>query len=177
MTFTQDLTGSDTGSSRGLEESKCIRKSDLVLYRGSQSTSSTTKNTDSVQRCPKRLRISASCKKVLACAPNTRTIQMVVLGVSGKLSLVNYNLQSGKKDSQSRFLCDAKYILGNSENNIKLATGGRVRFQNKNTVQSLQIRLKDDTKIVSMQVRKTHFKKFPECWKLIHFLFSRMVSQ
>ncbi|OWA51736.1 E3 ubiquitin-protein ligase UBR5 [Hypsibius exemplaris] len=106
------------------ETPRHMKKSDLVLFKP-QGSSPSGKVPECIQKSPKKLRISAGVKKVLACALNTKSIQMVVLGVSGKLSLVNYNLQSGKKDSQSRFLCDAKYIAGRDENHVKLVTGGR----------------------------------------------------
>lgn len=108
------------------ETPRYMKKSDLVLHRAQSSNSTSAKVPECIQKTPKKLRISAGVKKVLACAPNSRSIQMVVLGVSGKVSLVNYNLQSGKKDSQSRSLCDAKYMSGRDENGIKLVTGGRV---------------------------------------------------
>ncbi|XP_055339569.1 E3 ubiquitin-protein ligase UBR5-like isoform X2 [Paramacrobiotus metropolitanus] len=106
------------------DKSPLLKKSDLQLFKGHSSVS-TTRSVDCIQRVPKKLRISGGCKKVLACAPNLRNIQMVILGMSGKLSFITYNLQSGKKDVQSRFLCDAKYILGNQERDLKLVTGGR----------------------------------------------------
>ena len=96
-----------------------MKKSDLVLYK-SQSANAPAKTPECIQKSPKKLRISAGVKKVVACALNNKSIQMVVLGVSGKLSLVNYNLQNGKKDSQSRFLCDAKYISGRNEGDVRL---------------------------------------------------------
>lgn len=116
----------ESGSGVINEEPRCIKKSDLQLVKP-QGAPNALRNIDCIQRTPKKLRISAGCKRVLACAPSTKSIQMVILGSSGKLSFVNYNLQSGKKDSQSRFQCDAKYIIGIQESNIKLATGGRVR--------------------------------------------------